>query len=167
MKWLFAFALVMSFVPAATAQDDPLDALVDCLQELESGARLACYDAIVVDLQDAAEAESVPAASADPAAADPEPPQEAASAAADIDAQPARRARPGHIVMGVRSIAMTSDGKARITLENGQIWQQTDSIYIPIATRKNAEEAEVRRTRFGSTLMKLDGGNGFRVRRLN
>ena len=54
-------------------------------------------------------------------------------------------------------------GNLVITLENGQVWRQTDSK----ALRNNGQtEAQIYEAAFGSYKMKLDGGIAFRVERV-
>ncbi len=54
-------------------------------------------------------------------------------------------------------------GALRITLENGQVWQQTDTKgVIP----RGQKEARIYQAALGSYKMKLDGGLAFRAERL-
>ena len=53
--------------------------------------------------------------------------------------------------------------RLRITLENGQVWVQTDDKSVRARSQK---EARIYQASFGSYKMKLDGGLAFRVERV-
>ncbi len=54
----------------------------------------------------------------------------------------------------------------QVTLENGQVWEQTDSKQVNFSKKRGVETAEIKRAAFGSFKMKLDGGRAFRVKRV-
>jgi hypothetical protein len=66
------------------------------------------------------------------------------------------------ITTNVQSVRTDGSGRLRVTLENGQVWVQTDDKGI---RAKKAKEARVYSAALGSYKMKLDGGLAFRVRR--
>lgn len=56
--------------------------------------------------------------------------------------------------------------KVVITLENGQVWQQTDSTRIYISKKRPPEIATIKSAALGSFKMKLDNGRVFRAKRV-
>lgn len=65
----------------------------------------------------------------------------------------------------VKSTSRLSSGKLRVTLENGQVWDQIDTKDIFVSRKRGVEVAEIKRASLGSFKMKLDGGRSFRVTR--
>ena len=76
-----------------------------------------------------------------------------------------RPARVAAISYAVPRIQETPHGKLIVTLENGQVWEQTDSASVPYSRKSGVESAEVKRAALGSYKMKLDGGRAFRAKR--
>ena len=70
------------------------------------------------------------------------------------------------VVFAVESINRRSNDKIRITLENGQVWDQSDDKWVYYSKKNGAESAEIKRAALGSFKMKLDGGRAFRVQRV-
>lgn len=70
------------------------------------------------------------------------------------------------VTLGVQEIARLPRKNLRITLDNGQIWEQTDTRRVPYSKAKGVETAEIKRASLGSFKMKLDGGVSFRVKRI-
>jgi hypothetical protein len=66
------------------------------------------------------------------------------------------------VTFPVKSVS-GSRGALIVTLENGQVWQQTDSKSISPLKKK---EARIYQAALGSYKMKLDGGLAFRVERI-
>jgi hypothetical protein len=66
----------------------------------------------------------------------------------------------------VTSIRKLPLGKLLIRLENGQVWEQTDSRRIIYSSKRGVERAEIKRAALGSFKMKLDGGIAFRAKRV-
>lgn len=138
---------------------------------LENDAdRLACYDTAVGRLQQAEEAGDITTVSR----TEVETVQKEAfgfslpslptfGRNSDEAAQPKQVDR---IELAVASISETALGKLIVRLENGQVWEQTDSDRVYYSKRKGVESAEVKRAAFGSFRMKLDGGRAFRVKRV-
>ncbi len=54
--------------------------------------------------------------------------------------------------------------RVRVTLENGQVWVQTDDRNIRV--KGSPKEARIFQASLGSYKMKLDGGLAFRVERV-
>jgi hypothetical protein len=71
------------------------------------------------------------------------------------------------IVGAIRS-ARSVNGRAVITLDNGQVWTQIDTTRVSALKLRNGGEARIRRAALGSYLMIIDNsGAAFRVRRTN
>ncbi|MEL6860424.1 MAG: hypothetical protein AAGL11_01190 [Pseudomonadota bacterium] len=66
----------------------------------------------------------------------------------------------------VESVRRLSYGNLRVALENGQVWEQTDSQRVNYSKKNGVESAEIKRAALGSFKMKLDGGRAFRVKRV-
>lgn len=73
---------------------------------------------------------------------------------------------PDEVELAVASVERTRYQKLRVTLENGQVWEQTDGKRIQYSQRIGVDSAVVKRAALGSYKMKLDGGPAFRVARL-
>ena len=66
------------------------------------------------------------------------------------------------VTFPIKSIRNSSNGVI-ITLENGQVWQQTDDRRV---SSRGQKEAFIYQAALGSFKMKLDGGRAFRVKRV-
>ncbi|MCI4645857.1 MAG: hypothetical protein MRY64_13840, partial [Hyphomonadaceae bacterium] len=66
------------------------------------------------------------------------------------------------ITYAITDVDRDAYGKVIVTLENGQVWRQTDSGRTP----RNPEAALIKRAALGSYMMKLDGSRAIRVRRV-
>lgn len=67
------------------------------------------------------------------------------------------------LVSSVAAVARTPRGGWVVTLEDGAVWEQTDTTYV--GRPKVGEEVVIRRAALGSYMAKIDGGIGFRVTR--
>ena len=70
------------------------------------------------------------------------------------------------IEYAVSEVERTRSNKILVTLENGQVWLQTDGKRVQYSKRLGVKDAVVQRAALGSYKMKLDGGTAFRVKRL-
>lgn len=161
-------ALVMLLAPLASAQTEAeLEDLFSCLEEIESSKRLSCYDAAVVDLH--AERRAVVSSLGDteepPLAATENTEANNTQSAVSSSSSSAEVITPGRIMRSVTNVRRES-GKVIVTLDNGQIWRQTDNTNLYRSLRNTIEQAEIKRGRFGGTWIKLDGGRGFRAQRI-
>ena len=166
----------------ALAQEAPLTRVYACTDVVDATARLACFDAAVAGLkqqqaggdlavvsrQQVQKVEkeafglSVPSASELVASAGP-----ASAAPAGVTA-PARseKARPlDRVSLGVKSVSKGADGKAVITMDNGQVWKQTDTTKLKIQG-KGPWTAEVRKAALGSYMLSVDDRPSIRVKRV-
>ena len=63
--------------------------------------------------------------------------------------------------------SLTHNKKALIVLENGHVWRQLDADTTRVRIKKAAgKPVVVKRQVLGSHMMKIDGGRGFKVRRV-
>ena len=70
------------------------------------------------------------------------------------------------VTLAVAEVERLRYDNLRVTLENGQIWEQTDGNRIQFSKRLGVESAAIKRASFGSFMMKLDNGASFRVKRI-
>ena len=70
------------------------------------------------------------------------------------------------IEQAIVDVSTTRDNKLLITLANGQVWRQTDSIKIVVSKRSPPESAVVKAASFGSFKMKLGNSRAFKVKRV-
>jgi len=164
-----ALTSAIVFASSAQAQDEQAStaAIYACANTANDAERLACYDAAVGRLQ-------------------------AAEAAGDValvsreDVREAQRSNfglmlpnltiPGFgnggddtnridtVAFPIASVERDVRDRVVVTLDNGQVWRQTDQKTFSI---KDKEEAEIRRGALGSFFIKLDGGRAFRAERIN
>ena len=161
------------FAMPSAAQDGPeisTDAIYACAEIVDDAERLACYDDTVGRFEAAEAAGEVTTISR--------------SEVAELEKDSFGFALPSlpRIVMpkfgdgedeGLDSVTLAvSDVKRlkyenlRVTLENGQVWEQTDGKRVQFSKRLGVESAEIKRAALGSYKMKLDGGSSFRVKRI-
>ena len=70
------------------------------------------------------------------------------------------------IQQAITEVTRTRDNKLVITLANGQVWQQTDSLKIVVSKRSPPEIAVVKAASFGSFKMKLGNSRAFKAKRV-
>ena len=151
---------------SAVAEPAGTDEVYACATISEYAERLACYDAAVGRLKDAEDAGEITTVTRE-------------------QVEEVQRDSFGFSIPSLPSIAMpklgggepdeieqvtyaitdldrNGYGKVTVTLENGQVWRQTDSERTPLS----ADEATIKRAALGSFMMKLDGGRAFRVQRV-
>lgn len=168
---LFAVFLL---IPSAMAEDPKpasTEALYKCATIEDDNDRLACYDGAVGRLKAAEDAGEVTTISR----AEVETVQREAFGFSLPSLPRIAMPRLGgdndnkeitEITASVKSIKESRINGLRISLENGQIWQQTDGRRVTYSKRKGVEQATVKEAAFGSFMMKLDGGVAFRVKRV-
>jgi len=170
-------ALALIFTTAALsglpaqAEDEPASTaeIYACAETRDDAARLACYDAAVGRFRAAEEAGEVTTITREAVEQVQRDtfglsfPSLPAIAIPRLGSSEADDGQLDSIVVAVTDIERNAYDKAVITLENGQVWLQTDGGMFSL---RGIEEAEIRRAALGSFKMKLDGGRAFRVRRL-
>lgn len=174
MKMIFVSALMISLaVPGALAQDDSsisTKAIYACAELADDAIRLACYDDTVGRFEAAEAAGEVTTISksdveelkkdsfgfALPSIPRIVMPKFGSGEKADLES----------ITIAVADVKRLKYDKLRVTLGNGQIWEQTDGKRVQYSKRVGVDAAEINRAAFGSYKMKLDNGASFRVKRI-
>jgi hypothetical protein len=164
--WL-ALLLPLSAASAVAAEET----LVGCRAIAEGGARLACYDRVV----DRVVAEEAQAAPVKPSVA---PPNEAAEGERQRERMfgrsPAAKVRtlersygietPDRLTARVAGVTRSADRLVVITLENGQVWRQSESGSFVIGV---GDSAEIEAGALGAYYLRRDGkGRAIRVKRV-
>jgi hypothetical protein len=57
--------------------------------------------------------------------------------------------------------------RANVVLENGQTWEQIDTTKLNAPSLRKAKEAKAHKAALGSFIITIDGGRGFRVKRVS
>jgi len=175
MRAILAAPALLLLIPFAMADDGETastSAIYACAEKTDDAARLACYDTAVGRLKIAEEAGEVTTISR-------------------AEVEEVRRDSFGFSIPSLPKLAMpkfgggdkdkgedlsrlseavarytTGRNGAIVTLENGQVWEQTDSKRTGVGRRDTPETAIVKKGAFGSFMMKIDKGLLFRVKRL-
>lgn len=170
--WTIGGALMVATVcgAAATAQPKPearspmLQKLVDCRKVTDEAARLACYDAATVAL-DQAEAKG------DVVVVDREQARKVRRQAFGFSMPSITLFERGETqeelenVAGVVALArINGAGKWVIKLEDGGVWTQVDANEL-FKTPKPGMPVKIRQAAMGSFLMSIDNQRAFRARR--
>ena len=146
------------------------DAAYACVAIEDDLDRLACYDAAIGQLKAAEDAGEVTVVTReDIEAAEQDSFGLAERPAPAVPAAVREQNRPDPITSihaSVTAIRRNLEGNLVVTLDNGQIWRQTDTARVTYSERRGVETAEVKRAALGSFRMKLDGGRPFRVKRV-
>lgn len=172
MKYVLALAgvIVLPFSMASAQETVSMDDIYACAEIEADAERLSCFDGAVNQFRAAEDAGEVATISKSeltelkrdsfgfslPSLPKNILPKFGNSDAAELDA----------ITEPVKSVSRLQHDKLRVTLENGQIWDQIDTKHITYSKRRGVESAEIKRASFGSFKMKLDGGRSFRARRV-
>lgn len=152
----------------AGAQESEIDKVYACAGIAEPDTRLACFDAAVATMKQAQTSGEVTVVSRaqavqaekdafglSPAQAGPKTTAVPAAADAEVD----------RISVTIVAREKRQDGKFRFTLDNGQMWEQTDTTRLgPMPD--GVLQGEIRRAALGSFMLKLDGPRAFRVKRV-
>ncbi|MEL7041663.1 MAG: hypothetical protein AAGL90_09070 [Pseudomonadota bacterium] len=170
-----AFVAAFAMSAATTAQAEAIDpisteAIYACAEITDNAARLACYDDTVGRFQTAEEAGEVATITKSEMAEIQED-----SFGFSLPSLPrivmpkfggGEDTAPDRVEFAVSNISRLRSDKVRITLENGQVWDQIDTKRVRYSKKVGVESAEIRKASLGSFKMKLDGGTAFRVTRV-
>jgi len=158
---------------ARQAVTNPTDPIYACAAIAEDTARLACFDEAVGTLRTKEEAGLVQTIDVGQIEtiekeafgfAMPSLPK--LFSRSESSDKKAEREEVEEITVAVKSARIQGvTGKAIVTLENGQVWEQTDTTKIQASSMRKAKEARVRKAALGSFMMTVDGGRSFRVKR--
>jgi hypothetical protein len=161
----FIISFVLCCVQAQAA--DLASGMQQCLQLSQDQARLQCYDHLA--RQSVTPAAAV-AATPTPVASAPDTPAAPAAAAVDPTQSFGLEKRTpkeqiADLQLVAKSVRTTAKGRVEITMENGQIWLQTDDSRFDV---KPGDVCRIERAMMGSFL--LDNGRSnrkIRVRRVD
>lgn len=174
MTRLFLLTLAaFVFIASASGEEQPsvsTDAIYACAEISDNSQRLACYDETVGRFEAAEKAGEVTTISKSevqeltkdsfgfslPSLPRIVMPKFGDGQAAELD----------KIELAVSAAERTKYDKLRVTLENGQVWEQTDGKRVQFSQRVGVKSAVIQRAALGSYKMKLDKGVAFRVKRL-
>lgn len=177
MRRLILAAGLAALPFTSMAEETPVTEVYACAELMDDAARLTCYDEAVGRLKTAEEAGEIMAVTREeitevqrdtfgfsfpslPKLALPKIGGGNEAGAVDENGQLLE------IAVAVTDIRRNPYGKIIVTLENGQVWQQTDAISVPYSRRRGVEDALIKRAAFGSYRIKLDGGRAFRAKRI-
>lgn len=162
---------------------DGLDGLYGCTSIAAEAERLACLDAAVSALRQAQERGEIAIITKQEVEADAEEKfglrgvpsvveeKEQALKAADTPASVAttdllEAEAPSERIFAVASFDETLRGKLRVRLENGAVWEQTDSRKLRLSKRSPPETVEIREASLGSFMMVIGNYPAIRVKRV-
>lgn len=158
----FMISLVLCCVQAQAA--DLASGMQHCLQLSQDQARLQCYDQLA---RQSSTPVAAVAATPTPVASAPETP--AAAAVDPTQSFGLEKRTPkeqiSDLQLEAKSVRTTSKGRVEITMQNGQIWLQTDDSRFDV---KPGDLCRIERAMMGSFL--LDNGRSnrkIRVRRVD
>jgi hypothetical protein len=144
----------------------------DCLDLADDSARLACFDASVTALKSAETAGEITTVSR----ADVEEVQKDAFGFAMPSLPRLVMPKFGggdddgaltEVTFNITKVERSNrQDRLIVTLENGQVWRQTDPKSVYYSKKRGADVATIKRGTMGSFKMKLDGGTAFRVERI-
>ncbi len=171
MRLSVVLGLMVMLAAPAMAQDKLQQQVYACANIADDGQRHACFDALVPELKKQGQmAASQPAqAQQQQQVANLGLPSKSSALTAPVGTPGAPKppAEPDKVRMNVTSISMGSDGKARITMENGQVWRQVDTGKLRNIGDGPPWTAEVRKAALGSFLLKLGNSQAVHVERVN
>ncbi len=171
---VMGFAASLAALPAI-AQAASTKAIYDCAAISDDTARLACYDNAVGNLKSAEEAGEITTVSRSDVEkvqresfgfSIPSLPKLALPKLGAGKDRVDDNGRLTSVNFTVANVRRDPYKKLVITLENGQIWRQTDSNTVTFSKRRGVKEATIKRAAMGSFKIKLDGGPAFRAKRV-
>lgn len=177
IKLAFGFAILFLTGAAAAREPapNPTDRIYACAALPEDMVRLACFDDAVGALRSKEEAglvQTIDIAMIETIEREafgfsmPSLPKLFSRAASGKTL--AEREEVEEISVAIESARLQSvTGRAIVTLENGQTWEQIDTTKIQSSSLRKAKQARVRKAALGSFMMALDDGRSFRVKRAN
>jgi len=175
MGVLAGCAAVAAFAQVAQAQESQVDKVYACAAVSEGAARLACFDAAVAGMKQAQAAGDVSVVSrAQVQQAEKDTfglgPQAQTSAVTGVmkgapTPAAAAEAELDNVKVSIVTATKRPDGSYRFTLDNGQVWEQSDTVTLGTLPRGTIE-GEIRRGAMGSFFLKAGNRSLVRVRRI-
>jgi hypothetical protein len=161
----------------AMAQQAPIEKIYACVDVAEASVRHACFDALIPELKRARTGSIIipttppvrlqQQQTAELGAPQPPPSPLTAPVGAINRAATAPAPSPDRITLAVKTIATGADGKARFTMDNGQVWRQVDTTRLR-NLGSGPWTAEIRKAALGSYLLTLNKSSAaVRVERVN
>ena len=152
------------------AQQSMTDRLYACIGMTDGQARLACYDAAVGELKQAqAEGEVAVVSRAQVQQAEKDAfglgLAAQADAMASVATSAARSPELEVVQITIVSVLRRPDGTSRFTLDNGQVWEQTDTVSLGTLS-KMPIQGEIRRGALGSFFLKPSNRAAVRAKRI-
>ncbi len=176
MRGLVVAVIALCAAPAF-AQDAPLDKVYACAPKTDNAERLACYDAAVAGLRQAMSTggvavvnrSQIEAAEKEAFGLSQPSLSELARSANKTPAPTGATAAPppelDRVTLTVKALERRPDGTYRLTMENGQVWEQIDGNELG-KTLKAPVEAEIKKGAIGSYILKVGNSSAVRVRRI-
>jgi hypothetical protein len=162
MRCLCVIPFMLLSAPAFAQQGLPAQVYA-CADIADANQRHACFDALVPELKKAGGASAVVTTPA-PQSALTAPVLSASEARAAANAK--KETSPDKAEFKVTAIGSGPDGKYRFTMENGQIWRQTDTVKL-----RNLGDgpwtAEIRKASLGGFFLSIGNSPALRVSRVN
>ncbi len=166
---LIAIGLIAASAAPAFAQGSPLDKVYACAAKTADAERLACYDAAISGLKEAQTAGGIAVVNSSQIAAAE---KEAFGLEAPSLSQLARSASPTTNAPELERVQATitvaerrPNGTFRFTLDNGQVWEQTDT-YDLGRILTTPVQAEIRKASLNSFMLKPTNRSAVRVKRV-
>jgi len=157
--------------PGAAAQEAPLERLYACPAIADDVQRLVCFDGAVAGLKQAETGGDVAVVSRQQiqkvekeafGLAMPSLPALTAATGMRAVEKPVQLDR---VSLAVKSIRKTGDGKVELTMENGQIWRQTDTSRLA-SLGKGPWTAHIRKAALGSFFLNIDNRTAIKAKRV-
>ena len=176
MRLVVVFAVPLMAWPAF-GQGAPLDKVYACAGITDNAARLVCFDEAVSSLKQVEAAGGVAIVNrAEIERAEKEAfglrnpslssvAQSARASSSPVTATAQNTVAVDKVTLPVKSVKKGLDGRYRFTMQNGQVWRQTDEIRLP-AIGRGPWQAEIRKAAIGTFLLKLDNRTAVRVKRV-
>ena len=171
---LAACAAFAAFAATAQAQESQVDKVYACAGVSDGAARLACFDAAVAAMKQAQTAGDVSVVSrAQIQQAEKDTfglgPQAQTTAVTGVlkgaPTPAAAEAELDNVKVTISIATKRPDGTYRFTLDNGQVWEQNDTVSLGTLPRESIE-AEIRRGAIGSFFLKAGNRSLVRVKRV-
>jgi len=168
MRTFISALLPVIFAGAAFAQEAPLTKIYGCAAITNADERLACYDSAVSVLKQAEATGSVAVVSKDQIAAAEKQsfglPTPSLSSVAKSAAPAAAPDPLDRVDVTITSVTRKSPVLLRITLDNGQVWDEYDNSFGRLSGFPL--NAEIRRGALGGFMIKVGDRPLVRVRRV-
>lgn len=155
--------LTPAIAPAASAETVNTDTIFACTELTDDAARLACFDAAVSKFKAAEDAGEVQTFTKEDVTRERKRNFGFAVPSFNFGKDPSEKDEIQKLEVNVISAEYNAYKKLTLTLDNGQVWQQTDGKRV---STRNVKTAEIKKASLGSYKIKLDGGPAFKAKRI-